>query len=348
MKWSEDDVIKGVQRLAVELGRVPATNDIRQCKYLPSVGTILKKFNNINNLLESSSFKVNREFKSDNELIQDLKDFYIKYDKVPTVTDTHGSNELASAFTYRRRLGSWNNALKRADLVLNKYHWSKEELIDMLVQSFQKNKISPKCTDKEYTTLTTIFINHFGSWNNALKAANLPINSIKQFKTKPELINELKEYYKLYNRSPRNLDIKSELWMSCGTTYKNYFGSWNNALKAAQLSPNSTYGTIISYEDNTFNSIFELNNYILLNKYFTNIDLHKKYPNSNYINDFYIPEYKLWIEVTSFNESFKYWDTYISKINEKRQIVEAQGDQFLFIQKDIKILEGLLKAAFDK
>ena len=59
---------------------------------------------------------------------------------------------------------------------------------------------------------------------------------IKQY-NEDELINKLYEFVETYGRVPVRRDMRLEGYPS-HTTYVNYFGSWNNALKVAGLSIN--------------------------------------------------------------------------------------------------------------
>lgn len=59
---------------------------------------------------------------------------------------------------------------------------------------------------------------------------------IKQY-SEEELINKLHEFVEIYGRVPVRRDMQLKGYPS-HTTYKNYFGSWNNALEAANLSIN--------------------------------------------------------------------------------------------------------------
>lgn len=117
--------------------------------------------------------------------------------------------------------------------------YSKEFLILKLKEFFEKNKISPLASDfgkdKGLPSWGTYRI-HFGSWNNALKEANIPLNIVHYY-TDEYLLNELKRYYNDTGKIPsinglRNTNNKYPF----SDTYINHFDSWKNAIKMVGFS----------------------------------------------------------------------------------------------------------------
>lgn len=69
----------------------------------------------------------NKEYK-DWQLIHWLQDFAEELGKTPTQVDLANEPSMPSPSVYRYRFGSWNNALKKAGLEVNKrFGWSKEK-----------------------------------------------------------------------------------------------------------------------------------------------------------------------------------------------------------------------------
>ncbi len=55
---------------------------------------------------------------TDEELLELLRNFYRKFKRVPTAEDTRKIKDYtASSYTYQKRFGTWNNAIKKAGLV---------------------------------------------------------------------------------------------------------------------------------------------------------------------------------------------------------------------------------------
>ena len=361
MTWTEELIIEGVQRLANELGRTPTKDDMIECNYLPTNYRLSKLFKQTGDLLLLAGLTPHRLIKTDAELIQDLKDFYTKYNRSPRAEDM--KLPLQSYNNYILRFGSWDKALKLAGLTkcgkLYKNIGEKsrsnfktdEDLLSELRRFYEENNRTPNNHDTnstEYMSAKNTYIQRFKTWNNALELAGLTVNLMT--KTDDELIQDLIKFSEENGRSPTAIETTSIDWMATYSTYRLRVGTWNKALLAAGLDVNDgMYGKYVEYEGYRFDSIFEFTCYKILRKYYEKIDIqvNKRYPNNKYINDFYISDCKLWIEVTSFSSTFKHYYEYVKRIREKKYLIDSIHENFLFIQKDTKILEGLLEAAFN-
>jgi len=112
--------------------------------------------------------------------------------------------------------------------------YTDEELLQYLKDFYKKNKKAPTVNDKFPCNIAT-FYNHFGSWNNALKLANIPINKVqnKIDYTDEELLGIVKSKAKELGRSPKSNEIEFPSF----TVFRNRFGGWNNTLIKAELEP---------------------------------------------------------------------------------------------------------------
>lgn len=75
----------------------------------------------------------------------------------------------------------------------------------------------------------------FGSWNDALDAANLERNPRKQF-TNEELLKDLRQFADELGRAPTSKQM-NERGPHNSKTYKDRFDTWNNALREAGFEP---------------------------------------------------------------------------------------------------------------
>src|SRR3954452_19889318 len=132
-----------------------------------------------------------------------------------------------------------SNSDKRGEMMRKTY--TKKDIITFLQAYYAKNGelLSLKLyRQKQYKPSETTIRKKFGSWNNALEEAGIPINrKVKSWYTKEDIIKHLqsiskndaitiaREYQKKYT-SPSIETVIS------------LFGSWNNALKAAGLKEN--------------------------------------------------------------------------------------------------------------
>lgn len=75
--------------------------------------------------------------------------------------------------------------------------------------------------------------NHFGSWNDALRAAGLDVRREMDV-SEEDLIEDLRRLQEEFGRAPRYNEVEPESRFSTGT-YEDRFGSWNESLKAAGI-----------------------------------------------------------------------------------------------------------------
>jgi hypothetical protein len=102
--------------------------------------------------------------------------------------------------------------------------------------------------DPETDVHPEAYTDAFGDWESALDAAGLDPDEMgsKQI-TDHELLAELQRLYTQLGRSPSQQDMEAYGAYS-DTSYKNRFGSWNNALQEAMLDTNAQFNEISENE----------------------------------------------------------------------------------------------------
>ena len=183
-------------------------------------------------------------FYSDEELLEMLKEFTKKLGKTPIERDLRNDPSMPSGDTYERRFGSWNNALKAAGLQINNTDYSDEELIEMLREFAEKLGKTPSIKDlRKDPSMPSAkaYRDHFGKWNNALKAAGLQINLTYCDLTDEEMLEALRKLAEKLGKTPTHRDTKKESSMPSANAYIQRFGTWNNALKLAGLQVNKKH-----------------------------------------------------------------------------------------------------------
>jgi hypothetical protein len=78
------------------------------------------------------------------------------------------------------------------------------------------------------------YINRFGSWRKALKAAGIPLDPRNTGYDRDTLLAHLRDLARRLGRTPTLADLEDG---PCGGTYQSHFGSWTAALSAAGLEP---------------------------------------------------------------------------------------------------------------
>ncbi len=237
-KYTEEQLVRLLQMKAKSLGRTPTEIDIASDSSMPSVATYRCRFKSWNKALEKAELLPNRFSTTDEELIDLLKKKANCLGRTPMVVDVNSDCAMPSINSYKNRFGSWNKALKVAGLLPNRFHITDEELIDFLKAKAESLGRTPNQRDVKYDrTMPSLntYVNKFGSWNRALKEAGLSVNVGR---TNEELIDLLKAKAESLGRTPTIRDINSDKSMPSTMPYIKIFGSWNQALKAAGLTPN--------------------------------------------------------------------------------------------------------------
>jgi len=213
---------------------------------------------------------------------------------------------------------------------------TKENVIKDIQEFYKKHgKISShmyKNTKSRFTTNTASRL--FGSWSNALKEAGIKCQKYKY--SKKELIQILKDKYKEYNCISYEICLYDNN-MPDPTTYIRLFGSWNNALKEAKIPKQNLrefghFKRIITKAedghicDSKVEAFFD--NWLYNNNILHSI--HKKYPNSKKMCDFYCNE--IYIEIAGLlrgnNRINKLYKTNIKK---KQKLAESNNIKLIII-----------------
>ena len=119
--------------------------------------------------------KVNEKNISEDMLIIDLKNIASAINSSTlSVKEYKDNGGKYGVTTFRRRFGSWNNALKKAKLVLNvsNIRYSRKQRYDNYIASCEK--LGKQASSNGMKTSTSnvslsTYENHFGSWNNFIK-----------------------------------------------------------------------------------------------------------------------------------------------------------------------------------
>ena len=241
-RYDKKFLISELHRFVEENNRVPYASDMRYYNGYPSRNVYINTFGSWNSALEIAKLKVNvisgytKEF-----LISELHRFVDESNRVPFSHDMYSSNGYPSLSTFINIFGSWNKALKDAELQVNIHHDKDPEfLINELYRYIDEFGRIPYRSDMIISNgypSGGLYESVFGSWNNALKEANLNLNRCRSY-TEQFLINELQEFAIKNGRSPCAKDMNVDDKYHNSRLYSRIFGSWNNALKAANLNLN--------------------------------------------------------------------------------------------------------------
>lgn len=236
---SRNEMVSEIQRLADKLGQPPAVHQMRdQGKF--GVTTISREFGSWNTALEHAGYVPNKEIGvSEEKLIKELTRLRDELGSPPTA-EQMSCRGAYSIGTFERRFGSWNNALERAGLDLhNRTNIPQKELLDELVRLSDVLGRTPTAVDMESTGrfAHATYRSAFGSWNDAIKEANLAVH-VRSNIPESELLDELNSLRDDLGRAPKRREMDHEGQFD-SSTYSHRFGTWNNALRAADITPST-------------------------------------------------------------------------------------------------------------
>ena len=129
---SDEAMLKLMQDKGTALGRAPTMAEVDDDPNMPNASSYEKRFGSYNKAVEKAGLRPNdrhysvnnkticRENLSDDELIELMIDKARRLGKTPTRADVNSDPNMPSADTYRRRFGTYTNAVIRAGLKPNK------------------------------------------------------------------------------------------------------------------------------------------------------------------------------------------------------------------------------------
>jgi len=251
-KYTKEELVNELERISEKYcnGEAPRIKDMRKYGNY-SEGPYKRIFGSWNQAIENTGFQRNVQFDiSEKDLKEELyriSEEYHSGDSPTTITmEEKGRYSVAK---YRNFFGSWNNALEECDFEPNLVTDIDEKtLLDEINRVSEICNGVPKIKDlekhSEYGWLR--YKNTFGSWNSALQEAGFEITKFEY--SRKQLINKMKEISEKHFQdvAPTKNEFNKYSPYSA-STYERRFGTWNNALKEANIEPKIK--TNISKED---------------------------------------------------------------------------------------------------
>lgn len=185
---------------------------------------------------------------SDEELIADVKRVASLLQQESLTQKEYKQHGAYNPATIARRFGTWNDALKKAGLVLervklykqHKYCESDEaffEDIRRVAQQLGKSFVSRNEYEEYGVYASGIRQKKYKGWNGLLKAAGLeptPFRTGPNRKyTNKEIFEEIERVWILLGRQPKYIEARDGgLFRFSETVLCNHFGCWRKALEA--------------------------------------------------------------------------------------------------------------------
>jgi superfamily II DNA or RNA helicase len=256
--YDKKTLIAQLQAEGKLLGRAPTSTDVMassKARRTASNKTFLVMFGSWNDALTAAGFKVIERDNSREGLIAQLQSEAKRLRRTPFMTDMDVSSKAcrtATGGTFMRVFGSWNDALLAAGLEINRARsYTKEALVTQLQNEAKRLGRTPtqphiiRASKEKRTANVKVFIDEFGSWNEALTTAGLEVNIVHGDFRPKTLIAELRAEAKRLGRTPNAKDINlasKEGRTASLSKFGHVFGSHNKAIEAARLKVNKKSG----------------------------------------------------------------------------------------------------------
>jgi len=177
------------------------------------------------------------------ELVEELQTLADELERTPLPEDIDAEGKFTSE-DYYDEFDSWYGAASAAGL--DRPIWPSIPEKELLGELHRLNRLLEKVPAEEdmaerggYGVST--YWSRFGSWNAAIKAAGYQPNPDRSRRSDDALQKELHRLQDELGRVPSTTDMNDHGSFSSGV-YHNRWGSWNEALEAAGLTPR-TQGT---------------------------------------------------------------------------------------------------------
>lgn len=252
--YSKEMLMEKFKDLVDYMGRIPTLDEATNNKNFVSTGTIIDYFDTYDNLVTACGFERNTtkngKYKKD-FLISEIQRFVQEFERVPIQSDFEGLKGYPSRKTFSNHFESFNEVIRLAGFEpVNKSNKEREIkykdpkyrefLIQELHRFIEENGRSPKSSDFDNGDANypsrSAYRTVFGTWNNALNEADIPLNSVSHYDDS-FLESEFKRFVKEHGRIPTYDEFNNSEYPSFWC-YQHRFGSWNKAVIAYGYEPN--------------------------------------------------------------------------------------------------------------
>lgn len=367
-----EDIKEFIRKYYRIKGEVPRAREWKEKDGFPcSREWLHKKFLNknytYNDLIEDCGFQKRVPFNAKNgklkkeDIIKFLKDYYKKYNVTPNLSQWKEEDGFPCNKEYLTKYYRYNDLLAEAGLPTYEYgqrHYNKVEILEDLRKAIVESRcfnITVLHKEFDYIKHRDIYAYIFGNFENALLAAGIEnrhkilINRFNDYKledpvcflrkkfgengvfTKEQLklIISIKNAAKSGDLRRKTMGKKISLH-SC----KKLFETYTIALIAAGLNPAKRLkAKMIAEDGDNCDSYGEMLVDNMLNNLNIKHSIHKRYPKSRYVCDFYIEDniYIEYIEFSNVKNSY-IRGSYLERLEKKKKIIKDIGAKLIIIK----------------
>ena len=341
---------------------------------------LLNKDYTYNDLIEEAGLKkrvpynAKRDTLTKEELIEFIQQYYSKNRVVPCLNEWKQKNAFPCNKQFLTNNYIYNDLVAEAGFKTYTYgqrHYNEDKLLQDIRRAIIESRnfnIYQLHDEFEYIKHRDVYANLFGNFENVLIAAGIenrhkilikrfpeyrledPIDFLKKkFGNKGEFTPEQRELILTIQEAAKGGDLRREVMGKKISLHrcKRLFETYTIALIAANLNPaKAMRARMVAEDGHICDSYGEMLVDNILNNLNIEHNIHKRYPGSRLICDFYIND-NIYIEYIEFSQvkSDYIRGRYLEKLHEKRSIVEEIGGKLITIDKVDDSTTKFLKTA---
>lgn len=237
---SEEELLDELRMVADEVGGTPTHQDVNEHGAYAPIAYVDQFGSWLNAVTDAGLVD------PDDDILRNVVDVALEIGYPPSPHEYNGHDTAEHGVTkVCNEFGDWEAALDAAgfdNLDAGGNAASEVELLDNLSRFAIELGETPTQNDmnSDGPHSSNTYNNRFDGWNNALRAIGLEPNRIRRREktSDEELLNELRRLADKFDHTPRYKDMDRHGTYST-TTYERRFGSWNAAIKEADLKPNA-------------------------------------------------------------------------------------------------------------
>lgn len=173
---------------------------------------------------------------TDDALLEDIRATALRLNKTSLTKEDYDKHGRFCSATMQNRFGSWNKALERSGLVVQKRNNIplEELLLDLkrVAEVLGTGSVSKESYNSLGNFSVPPVVRAFGSWANAMVAAGLNVSSQAKPKAKEdELFSNMAAVWEKVGRQPKRSDFRPPTSRFSSDVYVRRFGSWRKALE---------------------------------------------------------------------------------------------------------------------
>lgn len=240
--YDREDLLAELRRLRENRGTLPSMDDVAEESSYPLTAYV-EAFGSYPEAVRAAGMETEiftrGSAASNQQLIEDLREFADELGHRPSQNEMNEEGPY-TAERYRRRFGSWNEAIETAGMT----PWEpsaipEDELLDALeslADAVDREVPSAKDMDESGPYSAATYRARFGGWDDALRAAGYEPENRRRIYSEEDVVEAIRSLAEELGRPPTSREMDERGAVSSVLAWQR-FGSWDDALRASGYDP---------------------------------------------------------------------------------------------------------------